>query len=132
MTQEELDKLLASGRQIVTFGAGILTALGIQTFTNPQDLITDFDHMVNGAKEFMVGAGPLIAAAMVAWSRYKASRAQKIASVSATPGTMVITATPSANTVAMADKIATLPEVKSVISTPAVATATASSKVVSP
>ena len=129
MTQEELDQALSSVRSILIYGSGIMTAVGVQTFANPQDLVTDFDHMVNGAKEFWVGFGPLVGMGVLAWGRYKSSTASKKASLVATPGTMVVQV--SGDTTAAATKLAAIPEVHTVLSTPEVASATVSSKVVS-
>ena len=130
MTQEQIDQALSSFRSLAIYSSGVLTAIGVHTIASPQDLATDIDHMINGAKEFWIGAGPLVGAGMLLWGRYKSSNAAKTASVAAMPGTMVVQAS-GADPVALASKIASFPEVHTVVSTPAVASATVSDKVVS-
>ena len=126
MTQDEVFSTLRSG---AIFVSGAAAYMGL-TALSATDIQTDLDHMINGAKEFWIGAGPLVGAGMLLWGRYKSSNAAKTASVAAMPGTMVVQAS-GADPVALASKIAALPEVHTVVSTPAVASATVSDKVVS-
>ena len=70
------------------FIAGAATVMGANAVSTV-DLQTDFDHMINGAKEFMLGAGPLIALGLAWWGKVKASPAAQKASVVAS-GALVV------------------------------------------
>lgn len=80
-----LDELLASGRHLVTFAAGAMTAFGMTKIVSPDVLVTSFDHIFNGVKEIAVGVGPLAAAGMAWWATHKSSPAAQVATVSAMP-----------------------------------------------
>ena len=127
MTQDEFFSTLRSGS---VFVAGAATVMGLNAIS-ATDLQTDFDHMINGAKEFMLGAGPLIGLALAWWGKNKASLVSQKAAVSASGALVVQTSSPSA-AVAVANTIAAMPEVHTVTATPAVAAATPSDKVVAP
>lgn len=82
--------------------------------------------------------GSIMTAAPIVWSFWVRREAGLKSTVGALPNTVVVTTAPLAmpaldtkQTTALAAKIATLSEVKSVISTPEVAAATVSDKVVS-
>lgn len=87
---------------------------------------------------WQTASGAIIALAGVGWSIWARREAAMKAAVSAIPNTVVVTTAPAltpqadtALTTSVASKIAAMPEVKNVISTPAVAAATVSDKVVS-
>lgn len=134
MTSEQITQELALGKHAISYAAGIATAVGILTQVDSDTLITSVDHIVNGVKEIAIGVGPLVALGMGLWARYNSSlAAKKAAVIAATPGTMVVQSSGSDRaTVNLAAMIATIPEVHAVISTPEVAAATVSPKVVSP
>jgi hypothetical protein len=96
-----LDELLASGRHIVTFGAGAMTAFGMTKIVSPDVLVTSFDHIFNGVKEIAVGVGPLAAAGMAWWATHRSTPAAKVADVSAMPSTKAfVTSDPALATAA--------------------------------
>ncbi len=125
MTQDELFSTLRSG---AIFIGGAATVMGVNSLS-AVDLQTDLDHMINGAKEFMLGAGPLIGIGMAIWGKYKSSLPSQKASVAASGALVVQPATPSA-AVTVANAIAATPGVQQVTTTQAVADATPSNKVV--
>ncbi len=127
MTQDEFFSTL---RSTGIYVAGIATLMGVHAIS-ATDLQTDFDHMVNGAKEFWLGAGPLVMLALAWWGKNKASLISQKASVSASGALVVQTSTPAA-AVAVANTIAAIPDVHTVTATPAIAAATPSAKVVAP
>lgn len=93
----------------------------------------------DGIASIAAGISAIVAIVSPLYAAWTATRAKRIAAVGNTPNTLAITLTPTGNavddarqTAAAAAKMATLPEVKSVISTPEVAAATVSPKVVSP
>ncbi len=90
------------------------------------------------AADWTLVVGAVLQVAPLGWSFWARREAGLKASASSIPNTMVVTMAPSATpatdtrqTAQLAAKIATLPEVQSVISTPQVAAATVSEKVVS-
>jgi hypothetical protein len=124
MTQDELFSTLRSGG---IFLSGALTVMGVNAISAP-DLQTDLDHMLNGAKEFMLGAGPLITLALAWWGKNKAGLVAQKAAVAASGALVVQTSSPAATATA----IAAIPAVDKVTATPAVAAATPSTKIVPP
>lgn len=88
-----LDEALASGRHVITYGAGFMTAFGLTKVVSPDVLVTSFDHIFNGVKEISVGVGPLAAVAMGWWATHRSSPAAKVADVSAMPTTKGIVTT---------------------------------------
>jgi hypothetical protein len=124
MTQDEFFSTLRSGS---IFIAGAAATMGWSALS-ATDLQTDLDHMINGAKEFMLGAGPLIALAAAWWGKNKASLVSQKAAVAASGALVVQTSSPAATATA----IAAIPAVHTVTATPAVAAATPSDKVVAP
>ena len=95
-------------------------------------------HGVFSEADWTTVVGALLTMAPVAWSFWARREAALKSSVGAMPNTVVVTTNPAATpdadtskTTRLAATIATLPEVKNVISTPQVAAATASTKVVS-
>ncbi len=127
MTQDEFFSTLRSGS---VFIAGAATVMGLHAIS-ATDLQTDLDHMLNGAKEFWLGAGPLVGLAIAWWGKNKASLVSQKAAVSAS-GALVVQPSSPAAAVTVANTIAAMPEVHTVTATPAVAAATPSDKVVAP
>jgi hypothetical protein len=125
MTQDEFFSTLRSGS---VFVAGAATVMGLNAIS-ATDLQTDLDHMINGAKEFMLGAGPLIGLALAWWGKNKASLGSQKASVAAS-GALVVQPSSPAATVAVANAIAAIPQIDKVVATAPVAQATPSDKVV--
>lgn len=82
-----LDELLASGRHVITYGAGFATAIGVVTASQSADIQTDVNHIFNGIKEIAIGAGPLIGIVMGWWATHRSTPAAKVADVSAMPST---------------------------------------------
>lgn len=82
-----LDEVLASGRHVVSYGAGFMTAFGLTKIVNPDVLVSSFDHIFNGVKEIAVGVGPLAGAGMAWWATHRSSPAAQVATVSAMPST---------------------------------------------
>lgn len=132
----------ASGRNIVSAVLGAAGMLGALTLAQQHDLIQAWGDIQTGlaqtAKGVAVFGGILGPIVLALWARYTAQPAQQKASVAALPNTAVVTTKPTgsasadaAQTASVAAKIATLNEVKNVISTPEVAAATVSDKVVS-
>jgi hypothetical protein len=88
---------------------------------------------------WQTASGAILALAGVGWTLWARREAGLKASASAIPNTLVVTTaaslTPQGDTAAttsLAAKIASMPEVQNVISTPEVAAATVSDKVVAP
>jgi hypothetical protein len=99
-------------------------------------------HGVFVSTDWTTIAGAVTMVAPIAWSYWARRESAMKSTVGAMPNTVVVTNAPTAGsisspaadtakTTAMAAKIATLPEVQSVISTPGIAAATTSDKVVS-
>lgn len=86
-----LDEALASGRHVVSYGAGFMTAFGMTKIVAPDVLVSSFDHIFNGIKEIAVGVGPLAGAGMAWWATHKSTPAAQIAAVSANPAVKAIT-----------------------------------------
>lgn len=99
-----LDEALASGRHVITFSAGAMSAFGMTKIINPADLVTSFDHIFNGVKEIAVGVGPLVGIGMGWWATHKSSPSAQMATVSAMPEVKQITT--SSTTLATAAKLA--------------------------
>jgi hypothetical protein len=132
----------ASARNIVSAILGAGGMFGMLTLTQQHDLIQAWGDIQTGlaqvAKGAAVFAGILGPIALASWARWTAKPAQQKANVGLLPNTMVVTTNPTGipetdtvKTTRVAASIATMPEVKSVISTPQVSAATASDKVVS-
>jgi hypothetical protein len=116
--------------------------IGALSLTQQQDLTAGWADIQTGvaltAKGLAVFAGILGPIALALWARWTAKPAQQKANVGLLPNTMVVTLNPTGipetdtvKTTRVAASIATMPEVKNVISTPQVSAATASDKVVS-
>jgi hypothetical protein len=86
-----LDEALASGRHVVSYGAGFMTAFGMTKIIAPDVLVSSFDHIFNGIKEIAVGVGPLAGAGMAWWATHKSTKAAQVATVSAMPEVKQIT-----------------------------------------
>ena len=86
-----LDETLATGRHVVSYGAGLLTMFGLTKVVAPDVLVSSFDHIFNGVKEISLGVGPLAAAGMAYWATRRSSPAAQVATVSAMPAVKAIT-----------------------------------------
>lgn len=95
---------------------------GIGTFLIAKNVFT--------AADWTLVVGAVLQVAPVGWSFWARREAGLKASVGAIPGNLVVEST-SGNIVRLAADLATMPQVKTVISTPEVAAATTSEKVVS-
>lgn len=92
----------------------------------------------DGIASIAAGISAIVAIVSPLYAAWTATRAARISAVGALPNTVVVTTSPSLTpqgdrsvTANLAAKIATLPEVQNVISTPEVAAVTVSPKVVS-
>lgn len=133
----------ASSRNIVSAVLGAAGMLGALTLAQQHDLIQAWGDIQTGvaqtAKGLAVFGGVLGPVALAIWARWSAKPEQQKANVAALPNTVVVTTTPAGTaetdtgkTVRVAASIAALTDVKTVISTPEVAAATVSTKVVAP
>lgn len=132
MNQETFDRTLATGKHVVTFVGGFITALGVTTVGGlaPTDIQTNFDHIFNGVKEIGLGVGPLVAAAMAWWSQHNAKLSSKVADVRAAEPGVLVTAVQKVAPVVLRDAVAEQPEVaKIIVRTDAVAKSSPSDKV---
>lgn len=96
---------------------------GIGTFLIAKNVFT--------AADWTLVVGAILQVVPVGWSFWARREAALKASVSSIPDTMVVTVHPSQDHAGVATSIARIPEVQTVISTPEVAAATISDKVVS-
>ena len=129
MTQDELFSTL---RSTGIFLAGAGAATGLITATTATGIQTDIGHMINGAQEFMLGAGPLIALALAWWGKNKASLMSHVSTVQAAAPTALMDAVQAVHPKVLLAATAALPQVQSIVTTQAVADSTPSSKIVGP
>ena len=133
----------AAGRNIVSALLGVAGTLGMLTATQSHDLIQAWGDVQSGvaqaAKGISVIGGIIGPLALAWWASHRASPASAKAAVTAMPNTMVVNLPPSASPaedhdakVVAASQIAAIPGVANVISTPAVAAETLSTKIVDP
>lgn len=113
MTRDEFFSTLRSGG---IFIAGAATVMGF-TAISATDLQTDFDHMINGAKEFWLGAGPLVMLALAWWGKNKASLTSQVATVNTAAPAALVAAVQEVHPVILRDAVAAQPEVKAVLVT---------------
>lgn len=123
------------GGSIVAGGVGALVAVHFLSPQQGMDLGENVNHVINGLTEVAKGVAGILAIVGGAYttlrSTMNASPEVRKAAVSQQPNEIVVTTTP-ANKIELANKIADMPEAKQVLSTPAVAAATPSPKVVAP
>jgi hypothetical protein len=107
-------EILAQGRHGVTFIAGMLAMAGIHSINGVEipDLASSWDHMVKGATEFMVGAGPIIAFVMSLYSKWSATQKARVASVAAISGVTVVAPPAIAKEANMPQDVKSTAEVK--------------------
>lgn len=122
----------AAIRQFLTLMAGVAGTLGLISMTGAQHLVDTIMQVGTALSAVMTAIAGLVAAVNMVLAAYRASEGQAKARVSQLPNTMVVQTTPDSSDTASAAKIAMLPEVAQVISTPQVAANTTSHKVVSP
>jgi hypothetical protein len=126
MTQDEFFSTLRSGG---IFVAGMATLMGVNAIS-AADLQTDINHMLNGAKEFWVGAGPLVMLALAWWGKNKASLTSQVATVNTAAPAALVAAVQEVHPVVLRDAVAAQPDVKAIVVTSqAVADASPSTKV---
>jgi hypothetical protein len=134
MTREQINEWLASGKHVVTYTAGFMTAVGIVSVggLSPGDIQTDLDHVFKGIEELSIGLGPLLAAGMGWWAQHRAKLSTKIADVKAASPGALVKAVQQVSPVTLRDAVAEQPEVERVVVTdPATAAASPSNKVTS-
>lgn len=127
----------ASGKHWLSYGAGLITmlaAVGLLSKTDASGINENISTIWDGVMKIATGVAGLAAILTPIYTSLKAAHnaspdAQK-ARVAQQPNTVVVEASPSSSVTDMSNKLAALPSVEKVISTPAVAAATPSSKVV--
>ena len=129
MTQDEFYSTVRSGS---IFIAGAAAWAGLIAVTTATGIESDVQHMINGAKEFMLGAGPLIALALAWWGKNKASLSAQVATVQAAQPAALVAAVQEIHPVTLINAVADIPAVQSIVATQAIADATPSDKVVGP
>lgn len=129
----DLSPYLSSGRSIVTalsgvaFGVGITSIAGVPT----GDFVTGFDHIAHGLNEIVVGVTPFVSAAAAGYAFFKNRLTSKVADVhAAAPGDLA-SAVKTVAPAVLLDAAANVPGTTEIRTTPALAQATASPKVVS-
>lgn len=113
-----LDEALASGRNVVSYGAGALTMFGLTKTINPDVLVSSFDHIFNGIKEISIGAGPLILTGTALWAKYRSSKVAQVASVKAIAPAELAVAMTKVAPAEMITAVTDMPEVKGVVTNP--------------
>ena len=130
MTQDQISAMLASGKHLVSYGAGFATAIGLLSQTSASDLVTDFDHIANGLKEIAIGVGPLVSVAMGLWAAHNSTTKSKVAAVQAAEPQALVQAVQAVAPATLRDAVAAQPEVSAVVvKTEATAQQSASPKV---
>lgn len=114
----------AAYRQYITFGAGILVALGIVTTTQSQDLIKGFADFMAGLQQMLTGLATIGGVVIVVINAWKAAHnAGPVASVQRVQDLVQDTSQPKAAIMdaknALLTATASLPEVKEVKLEPA-------------
>lgn len=112
-----LDEALASGRHVISYGAGFMTAFGLTKIVAPDVLITSFDHIFNGVKEIAVGVGPLAGAGMAWWATHRSTPAAQVASVKAIAPAELAVAMTKVAPAEMVVAVKNMPEVAGVVTT---------------
>ena len=129
MTQDEFYSTVRSGS---IFLAGAAAGTGLIAATTATGIESDIQHMIDGAKEFMLGAGPLIALVLAWWGKNKASLVSQVATVQAAQPAALVAAVQEVHPLTLINAVAAQPEVQSIVTTQAIADATPSDKVVGP
>jgi len=129
MTQDELFSTL---RSTGIFVVGAAAGTGLMAATTATSIQTDIGHMMNGAQEFMLGAGPLIALALAWWGKNKASLVSQVSTVQAAAPGALMDAVQAVHPKVLLAATAALTDVKSIVTTQAVADSTPSEKIVGP
>lgn len=107
----------------------VLVAVGLQQ--GDATALGNAVHQIgDGIASIAAGISAVVAVVSPLYAAWTATKAARIAAVGALPNTVVVTSS-SQNVAKLAANIATMPEVRNVISTPEVAANTASEKVVS-
>jgi len=114
MTQAEL---FSTVRSAAIFVCGAAASMGLMTAMSAAAIETDVGHMINGGKEFMLGAGPLIAFGLAWWGKNKASLISQVAVVQAAAPGALIAAVQDVHPVILRDAVAAQSDVKSIVVT---------------
>lgn len=94
----DIGPYLASGRHVVSAGAGFAAGIGVHSImgTSTDTVVTGFNHIFNGANEIAVGVGTLTPVVMAIWATVKSTLGSKIADVkAATPAAIAQAAPPT-------------------------------------
>lgn len=129
----------AAGKHLASYAAGGVTvavAWGLLSTTSGADINADINLIADGTKKVVEGTAGIIAVLTpiyTAWrAAHNASPDQQQAAVAARPDRMVVAIDP-AKPAEAAMRVASLPEIKAVITNPEVAAATPQiAKIVSP
>jgi hypothetical protein len=121
---------LAAGRNVLMSLAGVAGALGLLSATKAQALIDSIMAVGTAAGVLVAAISGFLVVAIPIISGFVSRQSHQTKNVSLQPNTIVVQTSSPAATAKVADLIATTPEVKQVIASPAIANATASDKVV--
>lgn len=141
----QISVMLRQGGQYAAGGISVLVLLGSIDAETSKNAVVAINEIVNGLSQATAGVskltvilGPTVGGILLWWAKRNSSAANKKADVAMLPNTVVVTTAPNQNapndvvaTTALAAKIATIPEATTVLSTPEIAAATISGKVVS-
>lgn len=129
----DISPYLSGGRHVVTFAAGIAAGIGYTSIggVSNGDLVVSFNHIFNGLSEVAVGLGPVVGAGMGLWATFKGTMKSKVADVRAAAPTDLANAVKTVAPAVLLDAAANVPGTTQIRTTPALAQATASPKVVS-
>jgi hypothetical protein len=129
----DISPYLSGGRHVVTFAAGIAAGVGYTAIggVSNGDLVVSFNHIFNGLSEVAVGLGPVVAAGMGIWATFKGTIASKVTDVHAAAPDVLANAVKAVEPAVLLDAAAGVPGTTKIVTTPALAQATASPKVVS-
>lgn len=119
-------------RQVLTLFSGIAVGLGFVSATGAQHLVDNLMQLGTALTGALTAIGLAVAAFNSVVAAYKATEDQAKSRVSQLPNTMVVETTSTSSDVNNASKIAEIPGVRQVLSTPQIAASTTSDKVVSP
>ena len=79
MTDFNIAPYIAAGRHVVTYGAGIATAVGVMSMGQSNDVIAGFDHLFKGFNEIAAGLGILAPIAAGAYAAISATLKHQVA-----------------------------------------------------
>jgi hypothetical protein len=128
----DIGPYLSSGRNVVSAVAGMAAGVGIVSVSGVPvaDVVTGFDHIFKGLNEIAIGAGFLTPVAMGAWAFAKGRLSSKVADVHAAAPADLASAVAKAAPAVILDAAANVPGTTQIRTTPELARATESPKVV--